>query len=141
MVTTDAAIEEMTDVFRVAWLAGPISPVPPIAYRGVELDPPDDASWCRLSIQHTDGDQETLAAAGGREFQDNGFVFVQIFVPKGSGADQILAQLIDVAKGAFRGVTTTSGVVFWEVGHRDLSDEPQYIRANVSAQFWYRTTA
>lgn len=61
-----------------------------------------EAPWARATLQHTTGNQSSLAGASGtKRFTETGLLFVQVFAPVGDGSTRCyeLAQLV---RNAFR---------------------------------------
>lgn len=46
-------------------------------------DPGEDVKWVRVSVQFTLGTQSSLGKTGNRKFVKSGFLYIQVFTPKG----------------------------------------------------------
>lgn len=102
MATHNEAVEAIFKKFLTDWASTTPVVLDEEAYAG-----PTRSSWVRLSVRHTDGQQDTLGASGTRKFARYGIVFVQVFTPANSGrrAGDLLAQQ---ARAVFEGVPGSS---------------------------------
>ena len=132
------AKDEMSKVFRDAWLADPLSAGLPVLYPDVADDPPDAGSWARVTVRHSNGGQATLTGAlGKRRYRYVGFIAVQIFVERADGEVSIDA-LAMIVKNAFEGVTTSPGrVAFYRVRVNEVGQSGVWLQTNVLADFEY----
>ena len=129
--------DEITGVFRTAWLADDDSKNLPVQYPDVRFDPPDDGAWARLTIQHTQGGETSLTNANGqRVYGHVGIVTVQVFTPSGEG--QTLSDtLAMIVANAYRGTRTTGGAVFRNVRTIEVGQTGAWFQVNVTADFDY----
>ena len=134
------AINEMTALFRTAWLAaGGLDAN--VDYEGVPNSvPPQDGqtTWARFRILFSDdAGQATLAGnTGNTRYRNNGAIIVQVFGKSGDGLQEVtnFARLIMVA---YRGITTSGGV--WFKGHRiqHVGQEGSWSQRNVVVEFQF----
>lgn len=145
MPTMTEARDEVFALFKTAWGAGALYPlvsgtVPEIRYTGTvqPAKPAPDACWCRISMVHMGGSQLTFGKVGSRRFERRGTIYVQIFVPtKGGQGLSASESLATVARGAFEGKSTASGVWFRDVHVEDLGIDDSWEATNVLAAFSY----
>lgn len=108
----------------------------PVAWPNVDFTPPNNAAWCRLSIN--DGDSEHRSMGGDTNIHRHfGTVFVMCFAPV-AGGDAASLSNADFACGIFRGWEhTSSGVYFRRPPFvRSLGiDGEKWYQVNVSARF------
>lgn len=83
--------------FKTEWVVG-VDPRTPIAYPNKAFTPPDSA-WVRLAI--VNGETLRLSLGPNGEHRWAGIVYVQVFVPQGSG-DGEARSLADEAAKIFR---------------------------------------
>lgn len=141
------AIDEMFALFNAAWqnnTSAIVGYVPTLYWPGIIPEDTPDASkyWGRVSQQTVTEEQSTLSndegLPGSKCFTINGLIFVQLFCPVSDvSAMQTGRLLAVVAKKAFRGKTTSSGVVFRNARINELSPENNAIRFNVVAEYEY----
>jgi hypothetical protein len=144
MTTFDGARDEILAAFRTAWTAGtpPITgTVPPVGYEGVETaaSQPSTAPFARIVIRHVGGRQATLSNQDGqRTFEKTGIIGVQIFAPLVAGLGlTVVEALAKVAKSAFEGRATPSGVWFRNVRAVEVGPDGAMFQINVWADFEY----
>lgn len=102
--------------------------VPPVAN-----DP-----WVRISVQHNDGEQAALGGeAGNQFFRRFGVVFVQVFVPRGKGTND-LDDYSYTALKVFEGQAVL-GAFFRNCRITSLPPDrdSKWAQANVVAEFQY----
>lgn len=78
----------------------------PIALDNQPFTPPDPASgvrWTRLSVQFTDGTQDTLGRPANRKFVKEGLLFIQVFTPQ-FHATNVNDDLAENSLNVFEGV-------------------------------------
>lgn len=117
-ISPEAAVKEMYGMFRAAWVAQTPAlnggtPFQDI-YDNKEAGPvdPSTKAWCRVSARHTGGGQATLGGIGGRRFERVGILFVQVFVPVGSGRT-LLDKLGKIAIDTFEGKHSPSESIWF----------------------------
>jgi hypothetical protein len=142
----DIAVEEMQTLFDTAWQANAgaiFGYVPGVEWAGRESPGKIDTSkvWARFSTQNVFEQQATLSTCVGAAFQKryeaSGLIFVQLFLPKTVANAVILGRkLAKVARNAFRGKKTESGVTFYNARiNDDLPPEELFYRINVVAEY------
>lgn len=99
---------------------------------------PDNSDFCRITVQHFDGDQITLAGVGNRDFRYFGLITVQVFTETQSGVNSAL-EYAEQIKDIFEGKHIEN---IWLRKSRvnDIgidSDNPQYYQVNVLVDFQY----
>ena len=142
--TYDEALDQMHTRFRTEWLADSISDSFPIEYWDDDDGDPETVNadnepptYARLIIQHVTDNQATLANENGqRRYRAEGLITVQIRTPAGDG--QFLArQLVPIAQRAYRGKTTSGGVLFRNVRVNEVGRNGNHFQTNVLADFEY----
>lgn len=118
--------------------------IPELRYTPEQKNTPPDATkvWARVSIQTVDEGQSTFGTCGDipgqRLYKSVGLVFVQVFIPKSTGAvGSKLRLLAAMFRNGFRGVKTDNGVWFRNATIKELPDEDTYFRFNVTTEFEY----
>lgn len=146
MPSTIATVrDEILAAFKDAWEENTSSSSVLVLYENVPGEPPDQADpitgkippYVRVSVRHLTGEQATLAGAlGTRTFRRDGIVTVQVFTPTGDGFTEadILAP---IAKNAFEGASTASGVWFRNVRYNEIGTFGAWFQINVIADFIY----
>jgi hypothetical protein len=142
--TFNDAYDQIFGLFRAKWFADTPAitggPVPEVEYQGMTSigSPPQDAPWCRISLQHVTNNSAALNPDGVRKrFTVTGVVAVQIFVPIGQGL-VLIRQLAPVAKEAFQGVRTADDSIwFREAQISEVGAEGSWFQMNVTASFEY----
>jgi hypothetical protein len=148
--TMPNAVDEIFALLNAAWTANtPPYNVP--AGTPVEIRwPNDDAGgvpaqtkpWARVVLQHTSGGQYSLGTPGNRLWEHEGLVVVQIYVPVGRGL-ATARQLCMIAKNAFEGTSSPSGVWFRNCHFQEIGQDPEnpemkaWDQSNVLCQFVY----
>lgn len=150
MATTTAnARDEMLTLFRDAWVvnapaaAGSASP-PRVIWDATEEDPDNgprsDEPWARVNISHNPpaGGQRTFGGPGNRRFARAGVLTVQVFTPMSVEQSVTMAEALAViARDAFEGVSSPSGVWFRQVGIQEVGPDDPWFQLNVTAEFSY----
>lgn len=135
------ATDEINAQFLTAWKAQAAAIVgyePEVYWQNVQNPKIPDGSkfWARVSAQTVFEQQITFASC--RKFEVSGLVFVQIFCPKSNSQSfELGKKLATVAKLAYRGQKTESGVWFRNVRINEIEPEDQFYRLNVIAEFEY----
>jgi len=127
MVAMPDAVDEILAMLKAAWDAGS----PPYGAGGntvvdlrwpnddVGAEPTQGVPWANVRLHHVNGDQYSLGEVGGRLFEHEGILAVQVFVPIGRG-DAAARALCMVAKNAFEGKASPSGVWFRRCRFQDV---------------------
>ncbi len=145
MATTyDGSRDEILAAFKTQWDAYtpavvPGGVVPVVYYEGIgKPDRPDPTlAWAQTTIRHASGSQATLSdSAGKRRFEKIGLVTVQVFAPLTSGV-AFGGELAKVAKAAFEGRSTASGVWFRNVRIVEVGLDGPWYQWNVVGEFRY----
>lgn len=138
VATRTLARDEVMTLFRTAWTAsGAPSETLPILFWDIAQDIPDSGAWCRITMQHNEGEQVTLSnGSGNRRFRRFGVINVQIFTPIGDGLE-LNDLLTKIAEDAFEGVTSTNGIVFLNVRSNEVGPDGEWFQTNVLADFEY----
>jgi hypothetical protein len=138
--SAETAWGEINGQLNTEWLADVLTATVPLLWDNVIGDPPStkDADgnpqpWARAVVRHATGEN---AAIGGRLFMHAGQVFVQIFTPAGV-KPKLPYQLAEVAKRAFEGRATASGVWFRDVRVNEVGQSGDWFQVNVIADFTY----
>lgn len=146
MPSMPTALDEIQALFWTAWQAGS----PPYGAGGSavvdvrwpnddeEAEPTQGLPWARVTIRHAGGDQYSLGPPGNRLFEHYGWVGIQIFVPLGRGL-AVARALAMIAKNAFEGATTPSGVWFRKCHVQEVGKDPAgtWDQTNVMCEFVY----
>lgn len=144
----DVAVKEMQALFKAAWQANAGSIfgyVPEIEWYGKETASKVDRSkvWARFATENVFEQQATLSTCidqpFSRRYNGSGLIFVQLFLPK-TVANAVIngRKLAKVARNAFRGKKTESGVVFYNARINDnMPPEELFYRINVVAEYDY----
>lgn len=137
-LTRKEARDEMIAMFTAAWEADTNSSAIPIFYQDLDAgNPPSDAAYVRLYVQHFDAGQTSLANdAGRKKFSRSGVVTIQIFTPRGDGL-ALSDTLSIIAVAAFEGKKTPGGVWFRSVKANEIGEEGPVYQVNVLAEFLY----
>lgn len=153
----EKAIDEIFSLFLLAWNANSASIVgyvPEIRWQGVRPaeglpeKPEGDKYWVRVSTQTVIEEQTSLSACVEKDengatlpasrYTASGLVFIQLFCPKSDARSmEIGRKLAMIAKKAYRGKKTESGVWFLNVRINPLDDEQLWNRFNVIAETEY----
>lgn len=138
------ARDEILALFKVAWDANTPAVngglTPRVEWDAVDSKTarPVSAAWARITVEHTLAEQSTFGDAGARRFTRFGFVTVQIFQPQNTAGGFTLGeQLAVIARNAFEGVGTASGVWFRNAVISEAGSDAIWSRLNVRAEFQY----
>lgn len=147
MPTTTEARDEILGLFKAAWDANTPAinggSVVEVRWQGVDAGTPPaaDEPFARITIKHGPSGQTTFGAVGARRFTRFGIVTVQIFDPVSKGGGLVfLDQASNIAKNAFEGVGTASGIWFRDVTIKEIDHSNKYgpwQQFNVLADFQY----
>lgn len=145
--TYENAVSEMFERFYSVWQAGTtaiVGYVPEVRWQGVENGqaPGYDKFWVRVSQQTVLEQQSTLRnPTCGQRFRTDGLLFIQLFCPKSDpSAMEFGRKLATLARNAFRGYTTASGVWFRNPRVSELESEERWVRLNVTVNYQYDET-
>lgn len=138
------ARDEIQGLFKEAW--DDISPTPPtVQWEGVAVagSPGADEAFARVYVRHTAAEQSALSnEAGVRKWRRIGIITVQIFTPLlGPGGLNPGADYAIVARDAFQGKATASGVWFRNVRINEIGARDAWFQFNVIAEFEYEEYA
>ncbi len=132
--TFEEANNEILDVFQAAW--GPTGNTAVFDNKKGEK-PAATASWARVTVRHTGGNQASLANVGGqRRWSRDGIITVQVFVPAGEGLSGAYA-LAKIVADAYEGTATPSAVWFRNVRVNEIGESGHWFQVNVLAEFTY----
>lgn len=137
--TLPQARDEILGQFKAAWdLATP--PVPPVVYDDSIPTAPGTGNpapaWARCKLRHFGGGQRAITDKAVKHYERSGVLFIQIFTPSNGG--QVLADTLAViARNAFEGKRTASGVWFPSAIIRDGVTDGSWLRTNVNISFQY----
>lgn len=142
--THTAAVDEILGLFRVHWNAETPTlnggtPVR-VEWPGVDsgTPPSPDQAYARLRVRHTTSRQATFGPTGKRRFTRPGFVSVQVFAPIAGGAGLTFAEsLAIIARNAFEGRGTDSGIWFRRSVIEDIGESGTWHQMNVVVEFEY----
>lgn len=102
---------------------------------GVVVDQPDDAVWCRVTIDEGEAKHISLGRTGAKSSRTPGVFFVQIFSPINKG--EIAARtLVDLIKTNFR-LVNASGITWKEPSSRKIGRSGAWWQVNVDCPFHY----
>lgn len=106
----------------------------PLYYDNQDVDRPDSPTlFGRAIVRHGRGTRTTL---GINRFRRFGTVYVQIFVPQGTGTVTIRDLSDDIA-GGLENVPASFGVRIQDVDINELGSDGAYFQVNISADFTY----
>lgn len=112
--------------------------IPDVIYDN--LEPTEERNnalyYARVTIQHFDGEQKTLAKEGNRRFEHIGQVFFQLYAPSGEGRAGVDG-LAQVAKTSFQKGCTLAGVRFTRVRIEEIGADGPFFQVDVVADFEY----
>lgn len=138
-MTPKQAVREILGTFKTVWDAqgyGSASNNYNAEYEGVPKgERTVGQPWARPTVRHvTDGPESMTGASGKTIWTAHGFIMVEVYVPVGQGHDYDLARTI---KNAFRGTTTSSGVIFRNARVNEIGLDGNFVHHNVVADFEY----
>lgn len=145
-MTPEAAQDEMLGLFRAAWEAlSPAvvsGPVPDVQWPGdTSDDPPPAKCYARVAIRHRPSGQRTFGPVGQRRFERPGDVHIQCFAPVSLGDGLTIAEnLAIIARNAFEGVGTASGLIFRNSHTRYVGIDKAHHQYNMTVEFQFDET-
>lgn len=101
---------------------------------GDGVDPANE-SWCRLAIQESGSQQETLGPIGSRRYRRSGAARLALYCPTGK-ATLKSDTLVAAFRAVFEGVSF-SGVYFTDCQVTELGVEGASWRVDALASFWF----
>lgn len=125
----------------LVWTGG----VPEVLWQGVEerskkdaRKPRSDKPWARVTVNHNVSPQRTFGEPGNRRFERLGILTVQVFSPMSLEQGLTLGEdLAVVARDAYEGNTTPSGVWFRNTKLQEVGPSDPWWQINVSTEFQY----
>ena len=104
---------------------------------------PRDKHWLRINIRSLSGEQVAICTtdAGKKLYRNEGIIIVEMFAPlavEGGEEQDNLAQLV---QNAMRGRNEPGAVWFRHTAIKDVSDQPDVLRLNVTSEYNYRQLA
>jgi len=103
-------------------------------YDNQNYDNPDNALWCRLTINYGNSLQVEMGGASGNRYRTPGVMTAQLFAPIGNGDKQLL-EMADLIKTAFRCITD-SGVFFQTPSIKRIGRKDSEWQVNVDCPFY-----
>lgn len=101
------------------------------------IPPKTAVPWLRVKVQHTYGQQATLAnEIGARRFRKSGIVLLQIFTPLGSSLREP-DRLGILLNNALEGASTPHDVFLRNVRMNEIGSDGHWFQVNVVADFEY----
>jgi hypothetical protein len=146
MTTITEARDDIMAAFRVEWnsraAAANGGTLPKVIWQRVEPSgaqkPKGTEAWARITVEHNEGGQATFGGPGNRLFDREGIVTVQVFTPqKSDQGGTVLEALGAIARDAFEGRSTPSGVWFRDVRLQEVGPDEPWWQLNVTAKFNY----
>ncbi len=138
------ARDEIMGLFHTAWQA--YTPAvtggaaPAVLWPGIDSGEqvPLSAPSARYTLRHDPGRQGTFGPTGQRRFVRSGTITIQVFTPLSDRLGLSLAEgLARIARDAYEGVGTPSGIWFRNVGIRESGPDKGLYQMNITAQFQY----
>lgn len=121
------AIISGTDPYRIEW-PGVDSGSPPS---------PREA-WARVTYRESRSTQTSFTPGAAKRYTRRGRITVQVFAPLAEGKGTTLAETLSIiARDAFEGKQTPSGVWFHAVTSQDIGRSTSWYQFNVVAEFEY----
>lgn len=142
--TFDSSRDEILGLFNAKWE----SDTPAInggsairvEWQGVDSQSPPaaDEAYARIVVRHTNSNQSTFGVSGARRFTRFGLVTVQVFAPISQGGGLTFAEnAAIIARDAFEGVGTDSGIWFRNVRIQEIGLSGAWYQMNVVIEFSY----
>lgn len=118
--------------FSAAW-----SDLTPIAWPDLNFTIPDGTIWVRFNNAEFQGSQISMGSPTNNRFRQFGVVTLQIFQPQGQASSDARSKAV-TAINAFKGVTTTNGVKFYDVYSRNIGNDGNgWFQINVISSYYY----
>lgn len=136
--TTPNARDEMSA--RVVEVRDTLFPATVIYWQGVDtLAPPAaDVEWWRVTIQHSESEQASLACdEGKRRWRRYGILTVQCFAPLEAGGLTRAEEMACAVRDAFQSRATDGGVWFKRCTIREVGPDKSWYLFNASIPFEY----
>lgn len=132
MTTTVDACNLAVARFRSLW-----GTTTPIFLENDTGTPPAGVPWVRVSIRHTDAEQESLGEQGQRRIVRSALLFVQVFVPLNTGTT-VARTLAQQARQIFELVRIDSNNVrFYVPQIRELGNDGSFFGILVEVPLQY----
>lgn len=142
--TYDSANDEILGLFNADWATRTPAlnggQAVHVEWPGVDSQdpPPVGAPWARIVLRYGSSRQATLSPPGQRRFTRTGLVTVQIFTPISAGGGLSLAEKLGIiARDAFEGKGTSSGIWFQNARIQPIGADGQWEQTNVVVEFQY----
>lgn len=142
--TFSSARDEILGLFHAKWTADTPaingSSVISVEWPRVDSKDPPSANepYARISIRHTGSSHRAFGKVGERKFTRRGLVTVQVFWPISDGGGLSFAEnAAIIARDAYEGVGTDSGIWFRNVYIREIGPTKAWYQINVVAEFEY----
>jgi hypothetical protein len=134
--TLAEARDAVLGVVRTAWIAA--APTAPLIYDNLDTSAPVvPTTFARATIRWVGSSRAALGPSG--TWRREGLVFVQIFVPHGSGVSA-LDPLAEALTNALESPGAIGNVWFRDAGPTDIGSDGVYHQMNVVAQFQFDHT-
>jgi hypothetical protein len=102
--------------------------------------PPENSPWVRVSSRAFTARQRTLGVIGQRKFINSGVMFIEVFVPVGSGTKE-LYQYVDQAIDVFEGKRIPLDDIFIrDIQSTDRGAEGKWLSVLIQINFDYEQT-
>lgn len=142
--TYQTARDEIFGLFKARWDA--LAPalnggqVPRVEWQGRDplSPPPPDQPFARVFVRHSASRQATFGATGQRRFTRVGVLTVQVYTPIAKTGGLSLAENLGIiARDAYEGVGTNSGICFRNVSLREVGPAGAHYMFSLVADFEY----
>lgn len=109
-----------------------------IVWEGVEQGVPRDATWCRVSLRHSTGNQASLAGEDGvRRWNRTGFITVQCFAPLANNGVRVATEMASVVRDALQGKQSEHCVWFRNARIQEIGIDADWFNVNAIIDFDY----
>lgn len=140
--TLSSARDEMLGLFNDYWTANAPAAnggvLPKVAWPGKPFVPDATKPWARITVRHATSRQVTFGPPGSRRFLRPGLVTVQVFTPISAGGGLSLAEKLGIiARDAFEGRGTASGIWFRNARLQEVGDDGTFEQMNMVVEFEY----